>query len=281
VLSAFVSTGIHPLEPDVILDRFKKSTPPPPVTPPEQTEPQPAASSPNWRRCRSDFDRAVRYGDQEAANKALQAIHQLHVQNELKDHRIADLEQAIQAKKKRSKKKKVLPLSPRDPNVQGGAVFYDPLSKARADRRMRDAEKQEIAEEAAKADQKQVRYNHKLLREKTKADNAEKTARRREETAQRRAQEDREKQARKAEKERVRELKNAQKVSKLPKQARKKTSKKPQSKISKGGGSAARRRPQVVHEPSSVPLTVTTRSKRAVRPTYKLRDLKVSHKSIL
>ena len=81
---------------------------------------------------------------------------------------------------------------------------------------MRDAEKQEIAEEAAKADQKQVRYNNKLLREKAKADNAEKTVRRREETAQKRAQEDREKQARKAEKERVRELKNAQKVSKLP-----------------------------------------------------------------
>jgi hypothetical protein len=218
----------------------------------------------------------VRYGDQKAANKALQGIHQLHVQNELKDHRIADLEQAIQAKKKRSKKKKVLQLSPRDPNVQGGAVFYDPLSKARADRRMRDAEKQEIAEEAAKADQKQVRYNNKLLREKTKADNAEKTAQRREETAQKRAQEDREKQARRAEKERVRELKNAQKVSKLPKQARKKTLKKPQSKISKGGGGAARRRPQVAHEPSSAAQGVETRSGRVIRPTEKMRQPKVS-----
>jgi hypothetical protein len=171
VLSAFVSTGIHPLEPNVILDRFKKSTPPPPVTPPEQTEPQPASSSPNWRRCRSNFDRAVKYGDQTAANEALQAIHQLHVQVELQNHRITDLEQAIQAKKKRSKTKKVLPLSPRDPNVQGGVIFYDPLSKARADQRMRDTEKQEIAEEAAKADQKRLWYNNKLLKEKTKAEN--------------------------------------------------------------------------------------------------------------
>jgi hypothetical protein len=213
----------------------------------------------------------VKYGDQTAANEALQAIHQLHVQVELQNHRITDLEQAIQAKKKRSKKKKVLPLSPRDPNVQGGAIFYDPLSKARADQRMKDAEKKELEEEAVRADKKQLQYNNKLLREKTKAENAEKAARKREETAQKRAQEEREKQARKAEKERVRELKNAQKAYKLAKQARKKASKKSQSKISKGGGGAARRRPQVAHEPSSAPQGVETRSGRVTCPTEKLR----------
>jgi hypothetical protein len=211
----------------------------------------------------------VKYGDQTAANEASQAIHQLHVQVELQNHRITDLEQVIQAKKKRSKKK-VLPLSPRDPNVQGGAIFYDPLSKARADQRMRDTEKQEIAEEAAKADQKRLWYNNELLKEKTKAENKEKAARKRKETAEKGAQEDREKQARKAEKERVRELKNAQKVFKLPKQART-TSKKPQSKISKGGGGAARRRPQVAHEPSSAPQGAETRSGRVTCPTETLR----------
>ena len=61
-------------------------------------------------------------------------------------------------------------LSPRDPNVQGGSIFWDPASKARADQRMRDAEKQEIAEAAAKANQKQLRLNAKVLRERTKAD---------------------------------------------------------------------------------------------------------------
>jgi hypothetical protein len=267
VLSAFVSTGIHPLEPDVILDRFKKSSPPPPRTPPDQSEPQPASSSPNWRRCRSDFDRAVRHGDQGAASEARQQMHQIHVALELKDQELQGLKTALESKKKRSKKKKVLPLSPRDPNVQGGAIFWDPASKARADQRMKDAEKQGIAAAAAKADKKQLQYNTKLLREKTKADNAKKAALRREETAQKRAQEEREEQARKTEKERARELKNALKVSKLPKQARSKASKKPQSKISKRGGGAARRRPQVVHEPSSAPQGVKTRRDRVTRLT--------------
>jgi hypothetical protein len=94
---------------------------------------------------------------------------------------------------------------------------------------------------------------------------------RREETAQKRAQGEREKQARKTEKERARELKNASKVSELPKKARSKALKKSQSKISKRGGGAARRRPQVVHEPSSAPQGVKTRRGRVTCPTEKLR----------
>jgi hypothetical protein len=170
-------------------------------------------------------------------------MHQMHVALELKDRKPQGLKTALESKKKRSKKKRVLPLSSRDPNVQGGAILWDPASRARADQRMNDAKKQGIAAAAAKADEKQLQYSTNLLRGKTKADNKEKAASRREETAQKRAQEEREKQARKTKKERARELKNASKVSKLPKKARSKASKKSQSKISKRGGGAARRRP--------------------------------------
>ena len=197
-------------------------------------------------------------------------MHQMHVALELKNQELQGLKTALESKKRRSKKKKVLPLSPRDPNVQGGSIFWDPASKARADRRMRDAEKQEIAEAAAKASRKQTRLNNKVLREKTKADNKEKAALRRKETAQKRAQEDREKEAQKVEKARLKALENAQKVSKSPKQVKSKASKEPQSKVTKRGGAAARRRPQVVHEPSSAPQGVKTRSGRVTRPTKKL-----------
>jgi hypothetical protein len=261
----------NPLDPDVILDRFKTSTPPPPVTPPQQSAPQPASNSPNWRRSRSSFDRAVTYGDPGAASEARQQMHQMHVAYELKDQEFQDLKRALQSKKKRQKKKKVLPLSPRDPNVQGEAIFWDPASKARADRSMRDAKKQEIAEAAVKADRKQLRLNTKLLREKTKADNKEVAAWKRQEKEERRAQEARTKADRAAEKARLKALKDAQKVSKSPKQAKSKASKKPQSKVTKRGGAAARRRPQVVHEPSSAPQGVETRSGRVTRPTDKLR----------
>jgi hypothetical protein len=98
-------------------------------------------------------------------------MQQMHVALELNNQELQGLKRALKSKKKRQKKQKVLPLSPRDPNVQGGAIFWDPLSKARADQRMRDAEKQEIAEAAAKASRKQLRLTTKVLREKTKADN--------------------------------------------------------------------------------------------------------------
>ena len=72
------------------------------------------------------------------------------------------------------------------------------------------------------------------------------------------------------EKARLKALENAQKVSKSPKQVKSKASKEPQSKVTKRGGAAARRRPQVVHEPSSAPQGVKTRSGCVTRPTKKL-----------
>ena len=95
--------------------------------------------------------------------------------------------------------------------------------------------------------------------------------RKRQEKEERRAQEAQTKADRAAEKARAKALKDAQKVSKLPKQTRSKASKKLQSKVTKGGDAAARRRPQVVHEPSSAPQGVKTRSGRVTRPTNKLR----------
>ena len=118
---------------------------------------------------------------------------------------------------------------------------------------MRDAEKQAIAEAAAKANQKQLQINTKILREKTKANNKVVAEQRRREVAERRAPEAREKEAQKVERARLKALKDAEKASRLPKQVKRKASKKSQSKVTKRGGDAARRRPLVVHEPSSAP----------------------------
>jgi hypothetical protein len=185
----------NPVNPNIILDRFKTVTPPPPATPPQQLEPHPAVTSPSWRRFRSSFDRAVTYGDPGAESEARQQMHQMHVALELKNQELQDLKRALKSKKKRQKKKKVLLLSPQDPNVQGGAIFWDPASKARADQRMRDDEAQEPANKAAKADKEQLRLTTRLLKEKERLEKKEAAALRREEGAQRRAQEAREKEA--------------------------------------------------------------------------------------
>jgi hypothetical protein len=211
----------------------------------------------------------VTYRDPEAQSEARQQMHQMHVALELKDQEFQGLKTALKSKKKRQKKKRVLPLSPRDPNVQGGAVFWDPASKARADQRMRDAETQEIKEAAAKADRKLQRLNNKITRDQTKTDNKKKAKQKREEAAQRRAQEAREKEEKAAKKARLKALNNAQKVSKSPKQVRSKASKKSQSKISKRGGDAADGSPQEAREPSSAPRGVRTRSGRVTKLTKK------------
>jgi hypothetical protein len=65
----------------------------------------------------------VKYGDKAAASEARQQMYQMHVVLELKDQELQGLKTALESKEKRSKKKKVLPLSPQDPNVQGGAIF--------------------------------------------------------------------------------------------------------------------------------------------------------------
>jgi hypothetical protein len=276
VLSAFASTGINPPDADVILDRFMKPpplpTPSPPATPPAQTEPQPALSEPNWLRCKSDLNRAVKYGDVEAANSVIQQVHQYHVLNELKDHQIQGFKDAAEAKKRRNKKKKVLPLSPRDPNVQGGATFFDSSAVARANHCMRVKEKEHLEAEAAKVTKKQLEFNNKLLKAKQQADAMKKRLEDAEKTAQKKAQEQAEKDAQKAERLAARELKDdAQKASSRPKWARSKASAKSQSKVPKRSGGAGRRRPQVVHERSSAPPLRKPGSGHVIRPTRKLR----------
>jgi hypothetical protein len=208
-------------------------------------------------------------------------MHQMHVALELKDQELEGLKTALGSKKRRSKKKKVLPLSLRDPNVQGGAIFWDPASKARADRRMRDAEKQEIAEAAAKADRKQVQCNNKILKEKDKVERQEKAALRREKAAQKRAEKAQGLAERAAERERKKEIKNAKKVSQLPKQAKPKPSAKAQSKSTKRGGGAVGGSPQVAHKPSSAPPGFRTRGGRVTKPTKKLSKPNVSQHHVL
>ena len=106
----------------------------------------------------------MKYRDVEAANSVIQQVHQYHVLNELKDHQIQGFKDAAEAKKRRNKKRKVLPLSPRDPNVQGGATFFDSSAVARANHRMRVKEKEDVEAEAAKVTKKQIEFNNKFLR---------------------------------------------------------------------------------------------------------------------
>ena len=154
--------------------------------------------------------------------------------------------------------------------------MYSPSRIEQAREELREKEQQELVEDARKANEREIRHQQKLLEAKQKELDKIEKDRIAKERADAKAQERREIDARKADRIRTGELRDAQKVSKLPKQAKQKASRNPQSRILKGDGGATRRRPQVVHEPSSEPQGVKTQFGRTTKPTDRLRQPKVS-----
>jgi hypothetical protein len=109
---AFRCTGIHPPDADVVLEKFKNTTPKSPSTTPEPTGLKPASEPPSWRKTQRLLKRA-REEDKPSADEALdQALHQLHVQLEVVQHRVTGLEEALSINKKKKRKRKILPLQP-------------------------------------------------------------------------------------------------------------------------------------------------------------------------
>jgi hypothetical protein len=271
VKQAFECTGIHPRNADVILDRFRTSTPQPPAMPPDQTGPHEASTEPDIHKFSTLVDRAVRDQNWDAANAVKQSFHQVLVRFELEKHEKEGLAEALQANKRKKKKRKVLPLQPTDPNVQGGAAIITPRAKVRADQDLKERERAELEKELAKTTEKQVKHQNKLLKALQKERNKVERDRKAKERAEAHAQERREIDARKAARAEAKALKDAQKASKLPKQAKDRALKKPQSKVTKRRSGAAVRRPQVVHKEPPPPPDVSTRSGRTTKSTYKLR----------
>lgn len=191
--------------------------------------------------------------------------------NKLTQHEIQGLKEAVAAKKRKSRKKKVLPLSPTDPNLQGGAIFWSPLSKARADQRLAAVQQQQLEEEAAKTTRREIQHQKKLLRVKEQEDNRVRRLREKEERDQRRAKERAQIDARKAAREAQKRDHTARKNIQLPNQGKRKAPSQLQSKSTKRRGSGAARRPHVVYKPSPTPPPTFNSRGRRIVPPRKLR----------
>jgi hypothetical protein len=121
ILKAFEATGVVPANANIILQRFKTTTP-------EQDE-GPEIGEPgdgdSWRQLRNLFDVAVKDKDEVEAKRLSAALHSLQVQNELFHHENEGLRSALTTKKKHKKKSKPLDLQQRE-EYHGGAVFWSP-----------------------------------------------------------------------------------------------------------------------------------------------------------
>ncbi|KAJ6276517.1 hypothetical protein J3E71DRAFT_187172, partial [Bipolaris maydis] len=161
ILSSFRSTGLHPWDPEVILKRFKISTPRPGI---DFIVGQ-HGDGDTWRQLSRLFDAAVPDKSTVVAKQLGEALHSLQVRNELLQHENEQLRSAIPIKKRPRKHNRVLDLQQQQ-ECQSTAVVWSPRSIREA--RTRDLEKQhqEEAKKREKQQVKEIKAANAILRKK-------------------------------------------------------------------------------------------------------------------
>ncbi|KAI1508547.1 hypothetical protein Ptr86124_012499 [Pyrenophora tritici-repentis] len=172
IVAAFEATGIWPIDRTVVTKRFDYTTPP------LQTDNiSPSHLSPaDWWRTERLVERAIKGNNDQVVTKLVGAIHRASTQHKLLQYENKGLLASLDTKNKRTKRGRRLPLKG-DQKRPTDAVFYSPrkLQEARDERARKDAKI--LADQARKADAKQLREAKKLLSEKSKQEAQEKRER--------------------------------------------------------------------------------------------------------
>jgi hypothetical protein len=120
VLKAFEATGLSPLNPDVILERFEPDSS-------DQGSDSSGSQLISWNQLNRRFREVVRDANDKRTQDLRLAFHHLYCFAEINQHEVNELEQALATKKKRQKPDKPL----RDPDSDresGGAKWWSPRS---------------------------------------------------------------------------------------------------------------------------------------------------------
>lgn len=200
-----------------------------------------------------------------------QIIHQLHVHLELAEHELSGVTQALAAKEKRKRKKKVLPLYAHNVEWHRGAKWWSPRSKREADARDAAFEAYQQQVEAEKVTQRQLQETQRLLKDKQVQQKRELRAREKEERDRLHAIERAQIDARKAERARQKQARDAQKSIQLPKQGKRKASHQLQPKTTKKRGGGTVRSRVVAYEPSPEPPPTYNSRGRKIAPPKRFR----------
>jgi hypothetical protein len=110
ILSSFEATGITPLNPNIILDRFTNTTPEVPESRKSSTS---VLSGEDWHKMERVVRSAVKDQSSKDARKLSRSLRHISVQNGLLHHEIDGLKEALLVKKKHKKKGKPLDLQQR------------------------------------------------------------------------------------------------------------------------------------------------------------------------
>jgi hypothetical protein len=110
ILKSFAATGISPFEPEVILKRFTKTS----LDTQESRESSSSVlSGEDWRKMERLVRSTVKDQSSKDAQKLSRSLHHISVQNELLQHEVNGLKEALLVKKKHMKKGKPLDLQQR------------------------------------------------------------------------------------------------------------------------------------------------------------------------
>jgi hypothetical protein len=146
---AFAATGIWPMEPEVVLDRFTTESS-------EDAEAGPAELSQGyWQRMERLIRCAVSDNTAEESKRLSLALHELQVQNQLLSVENEGLRDALTTKRNH-KKGRVLDLQQRE-EFHGGAVFWSP-------RKIREARAREVVKEKEAHELRLQKANDKELK---------------------------------------------------------------------------------------------------------------------
>ena len=149
ILNAFKATGISPLNPEVILQRF---TIPDPATDSDSS----ALSASDWRKIERLLRQVVADQGDRQIKRLSQVLHSSSVQNSLLKDEVRKLREALVNERTRRKRGKPLPLQEAE-EYHGGAVFWSPRKVKEARDRLQLQEEEEEQVQLQKADTRRQR----------------------------------------------------------------------------------------------------------------------------
>lgn len=222
ILSAFEATGISPLNPQRILDRFNQSTPSnQSISDSDSSE----LSVSNWRKINRRLRSLEDQFDTTVVQQLSHTIHHISIQNQLLKEEIKGLQDALITKKRRSKRGRPLPLNQSDSD-HGGAKFWSPHKVQRARDLQHQIDQDKKQKKRQKADQIEARRASQLLKARLLEERRVKRAADREacrrQKADAAAQRRLDQQARRAQKQHQRSIRIARSAPKMPSTPRKK-----------------------------------------------------------
>jgi hypothetical protein len=153
ILRAFETTGISPLNPEVILERFTYRQF---LSDSSSDSESSELSASNWRKTESLLREVVRDRRDPRAQKLSRAFHSISVQKTLLEHKARGLREAILNERLRRKRGKALPLKAAE-DYHGGAVFWSPRKVKEARDRLRQQELEEQEQQQQQAERAHVR----------------------------------------------------------------------------------------------------------------------------